>query len=292
MALTSFLLYALFLASHSYGMSAALGKRNQSDILCTCNEIAAAISSDSQVFFPPSNEYSFDISHPAPSASEASVCSVEPGSAEDLSKIICILGSSRTPFAVEGGGGHAVNPGFSSTTGVHISMTRFNETKVDSTCGIVEVGAGLTWGQVYDALNHTGVIVVGGRLPTVGVAGLTLGGGYSYKSSQYGLTVDNIAGYELVLPNGTVTNVTSKDRDLWFGLRGGMNNFGIVTKFTLVSYPQGEVWGGVRFYNESQHEAIKEAFTNFQQKKRHEGCVLRDRELCFRSVRPRSLLLL
>ena len=56
-------------------------------------------------------------------------------------------------------------------------MTRFNETTVDSECGTVEIGAGLTRGQVYDAFNDTGVIVIGGRVPGVGVAGLTLGGG-------------------------------------------------------------------------------------------------------------------
>ena len=70
-----------------------------------------------------------------------------------------------------------MNPGFSSTKGVQITMTRFNETKVDSARGTVEVGAGLTWDQVYKALDNTGVTVVGGRLPGVGVAGLTLGGG-------------------------------------------------------------------------------------------------------------------
>lgn len=57
------------------------------------------------------------------------------------------------------------------------------------------------------------------------VAGFTLGGGYSWKTSQYGLTVDNIAAFELVLPNGTVTTVTDEDEDLWFALRGGSNNF-------------------------------------------------------------------
>ena len=56
-------------------------------------------------------------------------------------------------------------------------MTRFNDTKVDYTSGTVELGAGLTWGQVYAALEPTGVNVVGGRIPDVGVAGLTLGGG-------------------------------------------------------------------------------------------------------------------
>ena len=56
-------------------------------------------------------------------------------------------------------------------------MTRFNEIKVNSTCGTVEVGAGLTWDQVYKALEPTGVGVVGGRVPGVGVSGLALGGG-------------------------------------------------------------------------------------------------------------------
>jgi FAD/FMN-containing dehydrogenase len=114
-------------------------------------------------------------------------------------------------------------------------MTRFNETRVDSVTRTVDVGAGLIWDQVYETLEPTGLNVVGGRIPNVGVAGLTLGGGecllvssenpisydlgYSYLTGQYGLTVDNVAGYELVLPNGTVTNVTSEDDDLWFGLR-------------------------------------------------------------------------
>ena len=70
-----------------------------------------------------------------------------------------------------------MNPGFSSTGGVEIAMTRFNETKVNSTCQTVEIGAGLTWGQVYKVLEPTGVNVVGGRAPGVGVSGLTLGGG-------------------------------------------------------------------------------------------------------------------
>ena len=77
-----------------------------------------------------------------------------------------------------------MNKGFSSTTGVQISMTRFNETKYNSTCGTVEIGAGLTWDQVYDALDHTGVIVIGGREKGVGVAGLTLGGGEFLGSSE------------------------------------------------------------------------------------------------------------
>ena len=70
-----------------------------------------------------------------------------------------------------------MNPGFSSTKGVQIAMSRFNETNVNFSSGTVEVGAGLTWDQVYAVLEKTGVNVVGGRVPGLGVAGLTLGGG-------------------------------------------------------------------------------------------------------------------
>ncbi len=63
-------------------------------------------------------------------------------------------------------------------------MTRFNETVVNSACGTVEIGAGLIWDQVYATLNGTGVNVVGGRIPGVGVAGLTLGGGVCFPSSE------------------------------------------------------------------------------------------------------------
>ena len=76
-------------------------------------------------------------------------------------------------------GGHATNPHFSSTGGVLIALSRFNETKVNIASGTVEVGAGLTWDQVYAVLAPTGVNVVGGRVPGIGVAGLTLGGGES-----------------------------------------------------------------------------------------------------------------
>ena len=63
-------------------------------------------------------------------------------------------------------------------------MTRFNEINVDSTCGTVEVGAGLTWDQVYEALEPTGVNVIGGRIPGVGVSGLALGGGESLSPTE------------------------------------------------------------------------------------------------------------
>ncbi|KAI9449094.1 FAD dependent oxidoreductase [Lactarius psammicola] len=266
---TTPLLCALSLATLAYGHPGTLDGRaalgTTSHIKATCHRIAAAISNASEVFFPHSPQYASDILHTYASSSEASVCSVEPGSADDVSKILRIIGSTRTPFAVKGGG-HTANPGFSSTRGVQISLARFDKITVNSITGTVEFGPGLTWDQVYAALDPTGVNVIGGRVPGVGVAGVTLGGGFSYKSNEYGLSVDNVVSYDLVLPNGTITSVTSNDTDLWFGLRGGMNNFGVVTKFVVKSYPQSKVWGGLLFYPPNQLDAVKDALVRYQQK--------------------------
>lgn len=75
------------------------------------------------------------------------------------------------------GGGHTANPGFSSTEGVHITMTRFNDVVYNADAGTADVGTGLIWDDVYEALAAYNVNVVGGRVPGVGVAGFTLGGG-------------------------------------------------------------------------------------------------------------------
>ncbi|KAI0260017.1 FAD dependent oxidoreductase [Gloeopeniophorella convolvens] len=258
---TVFLACVLALASVAHAVPG--NARSSPNFNATCNEIAKAVSSVSEVFFPPSPQYAADNAHAFASSSAPSTCSVEPGSAADVSVILRILGETRTPFAVKGGG-HATNPGFSSTSGVQIALARFDKIEVHSANGTVDVGPGLTWDTVYATLDESAIGVVGGRIPGVGVAGLTLGGGYSFKTSQYGLAIDNIVGYELVLPNGTVTAVTEADGDLWFALRGGLNNFGIVTKFSLRSHPQGQVWGGSIEYGSDQLDAFKDAVITYQ----------------------------
>ncbi|PBK61214.1 FAD-binding domain-containing protein [Armillaria solidipes] len=186
--------------------------------------------------------YDADNEHYASSSSQRSSCSVEPGSVEDVGTILRILGETRTCFGVKGGG-HATNQGFSSTTGVQIAMTRFVDVTYDQDTQTAVVGAGNIWDDVYDVLNARGVNVLGGRASGIGVAGFTLGGGYSWQSNQYGLAIDNVVAYELVMPNGKVTTMTaSTDQDLFFSLKGGGNNFGIVTRFTLKTFPQGNIW--------------------------------------------------
>ncbi|KDR67962.1 hypothetical protein GALMADRAFT_79271 [Galerina marginata CBS 339.88] len=216
-----------------------------------CLQIASAVSSASDVYYAGHPLYLKGIYHWASSSSQLSKCVVEPGTPADIGIILGILGSTDTPFAVKGGG-HASNSGFSSTPGVHISMYRFSEVTYNQAAQTVVIGAGLIWDDVYAALEPHNVNVVGGRVSGVGVAGFTLGGGYSWKTNQYGLTVDTVTAFELVKPNGNVVIVTqASDPALFSALKGGFNNFGIVTRFTLKTFPQTEVWGGLITITES-----------------------------------------
>ncbi|KAG1717771.1 FAD dependent oxidoreductase [Suillus paluster] len=203
-----------------------------------CAQIAASISSESAVYY--------NVKSP--------LASFEPGTTEDLSKAVRV--AERQPFAVKSGG-HATNPGFSSTTGVQIAMYLFSDI-------------------TYDSDSQTAKVGTGGKVTGVGVGGVVLGGGFSYLTNQHGLAIDNVVSYELILPNGTVTTVTSSSNpDLYFGLRivnisnshatvkGGFNNFGIVTYFTLKTYPQSQIWGGSLVYTEDQVGAINAAVANF-----------------------------
>ncbi|KAF9531543.1 FAD-binding domain-containing protein [Crepidotus variabilis] len=227
-----------------------------------CEDIKDAVSTSSAVFYPGTLEYSKGVFHYISSSSDSSNCVVEPGTAADVGVILGILGQTKTKFGVKGGG-HASNPGFSSTPGVQIYMGRFSSVVYNQASQTAEIGAGLIWDDVYAALEPHGVNVVGGRVSGVGVAGFTLGGGYSWKSNQYGLTIDTVTAYELVKPDGTVTTVTPSDEDLFFALKGGFNNFGIVTKFTLKTFPQTQVWGGVMTIPFTEHSKVSAATANF-----------------------------
>ncbi|KAF9009146.1 FAD-binding domain-containing protein [Hymenopellis radicata] len=226
-----------------------------------CKSIEAAISGS--VYYPGTADYMHDISHWSQLSTQSSICSVEPGTPEDVGRILRILDTTRTPFAVKGGG-HSTNPGFSATAGVQIAMYRFSELDYDAAAETVTVGTGMTWDDVYAQLEPYGVNVVGGRVPGPGVAGFSLGGGFSWLTNQYGLSLDTIVAMELVKPNGVVTNVTQdSDPELFFGLKGTQNNLGVVTRIVFKTFPQGQVWGGQIAYGADQVASVNAATVRF-----------------------------
>ncbi|KAK7023501.1 hypothetical protein VNI00_016719 [Paramarasmius palmivorus] len=243
---------SLLSARFAYGTSTA-----------ACNSLQSALSG--RVFFPGSDEYTTDNRHYTQTSSQNSTCSVQPETSDDVALILQTVanGDTRSPFAIKGGG-HAANPGFSSTPGVQISMSRFSDVEYDENQSTAKVGAGLTWGEVFAALEPHGVKVVGGRSPSVGVAGFALGGGYSYFTDQYGLAIDTVVSYDLVLPNGTFVEINEQTSpDLFFALKGGLNNFGIVTSFTFKTFPQTDVWIGTVVYPLNASDFVHRAGESF-----------------------------
>jgi FAD/FMN-containing dehydrogenase len=114
----------------------------------------------------------------------------------------------------------------------------------------VSVGAGNRWINVSEALDPLGLAVVGGRSATVGVSGLTLGGGISYFSGTKGWACDNVRNYEVVLASGEIVNASPREnKNLYWALRGGGgSNFGLVTRFDLASFDHGQLWASSRLY--------------------------------------------
>ncbi|OAL37816.1 hypothetical protein AYO20_02993 [Fonsecaea nubica] len=192
-------------------------------------------------------------------------CIFKPTSATQVSIAILLSRLTQCPFAAKSGG-HAAFAGASSIQGgITMSLEKINAIKLSSDKKTADVGPGNTWFTVYTTLQPADVTVIGGRVSAIGVGGLTTGGGISFFSNIHGWACDNVVSYEVVTASGvTVTASATQNKDLFFALRGGGNNFGIVTKFTFnaVPLPGGLMWGGGRVSTEDQFDALIDAFYN------------------------------
>ncbi|CAG9998324.1 unnamed protein product [Clonostachys byssicola] len=153
------------------------------------------------------------------------------------------------PFAVRGGGQQPAVACNNIQSGITIDLRNVTGVNVDTKKGTVTVGSGERWGAVYEVLEPLGLGVAGGRSTTNGINGLALAGGLSFFSSREGFISDNVVNFEVVLESGKVVNANAKENsDLYKALRGGGNNFGVVTRVTLRTFKQGKFYGGSVFY--------------------------------------------
>jgi len=146
-------------------------------------------------------------------------------------------------------GGH--DPaGFSSCDGgLVIDLGAMDAIDVDQARGLASVQAGVHVGQLYSALGKHGLVAVSGSCPTVGVGGLTAGGGEGWICSKYGMACDNVLAAEVVTADGRVLRATSNvNPDLFWAIRGGSGNFGVVTRFGLRTIPLARVMKGSIVY--------------------------------------------
>ncbi len=147
------------------------------------------------------------------------------------------------------GGGHSA-PGFGSNDGgVVIDLSLLRHVHVDPQAGTALAGGGATWGDFNYATHAYGLATTGGIVSTTGIGGLTLGGGIGHLARGCGLTIDNLIGAEVVTAAGQVLRASPEEHaDLFWALRGGGGNFGVVTSFEYRLHPVKDVYVGLFFY--------------------------------------------
>ncbi|KAL4961540.1 FAD-binding oxidoreductase [Aspergillus stella-maris] len=163
------------------------------------------------------------------------------------------------------GGGHSPIPGAANIDGgVLIGTNHLNTIEINHEEEYVRVGAGNRLGAVYDALDPHNLVSIVGRYADVGL-GLALGAGFSFLSNREGMTIDNVVNYEIVIANGTVVQANQNSHpDLFWALKGGNNNFGIVTHFHLKTFPyEGTVYGGNIIHPESAFDEVADLFYDY-----------------------------
>lgn len=159
--------------------------------------------------------------------------------------MVQIIANSTERFAVKSGG-HNPNNGWSSVSGGPlIAMEHLDQANLDPATGIVDVGPGNRLDGIAAKLQGSGWTFVGGRIGNTGVGGLVLGAGLSYMSTQYGWAASSVVEYEIVFANGTVGHINVENYpDIFKALKGGGNNFGVITNYRLQAHRQGMIWGG------------------------------------------------
>jgi FAD/FMN-containing dehydrogenase len=174
---------------------------------------------------------------------------VRAATVDDVARTVRFCASEGLPMAVRGGS-HSI-AGFSTCDdGVVIDLGAMTDVTVDRDAGRARAGGGTTW-ATFDAATQTeGLATTGGLVSSTGLGGFALGGGIGHLVRAYGLTCDNLISAEVVSADGRLVRASAdEDAELFWALRGGGGNFGVVTSLELALHPVGpEVLGGIVFY--------------------------------------------
>ncbi|OOF97839.1 hypothetical protein ASPCADRAFT_513492 [Aspergillus carbonarius ITEM 5010] len=203
----------------------------------------------SQVLLPGTPEYT-ELSHSYLSVLESDItpaCIFRPTSNEEISTFLKL--TRGTPFAIRGGGQQPLPGCANIPDGITLDLGLLTDIEVNEDTSTISIAAVERWGNAYDVLAPKNLAVTGGRSAKGGIGGLALQGGLSFFSSREGFICDNVLSYEIILASGLLitANATSHP-DLWLALRGGANNFGIVTRYHMRIFAQTRFWGASIYY--------------------------------------------
>ena len=184
----------------------------------------------------------------------------------DVADVITAVNFARQNnllVSIRGGGHNAGGLGVCDD-GLVIDLSRIRYTHVDPVARTVRVGGGSTWGDVDHATHAFSLAVPSGIISTTGVGGLTLGGGLGYLARKYGLAIDNLIAADVVLADGRlVTANETQNADLFWALRGGGGNFGVVTSFLFKANPVHTVYGGPMLWEMDQAAEVMKWYREF-----------------------------
>ncbi|KAF7539900.1 hypothetical protein G7054_g1750 [Neopestalotiopsis clavispora] len=170
-----------------------------------------------------------------------------PKSPTEVAAFLRLVKQHDIQFAIRGGGQQPLEACSNIDNGITLDLSLL--TGVELKEGSVSVGAGEHWLAVYEKVQAAGLGVGGSRSGKGGIGGLALSGGLSFFSSREGFICDNVVNFEVVTASGDIVQANAHENaDLWKALKGGGNNFGVVTRFDLRTYPQKPFWSGIVFY--------------------------------------------
>ena len=184
-------------------------------------------------------------------------------STRDVQAVVAHARDSGRDLAVRGGG-HSV-PGFGTADDALVAdLSPMTGVQVDPQRQTARAGGGATWGMMNDATAAYGLATTGGIISTTGVGGLTLGGGIGYLARAHGLSCDNLLSAGVVLADGAIVTASETEHpDLFWALRGGGGNFGVVTEFEFRLHPVGEIYGGPMLFELGDAGVILRHFRDF-----------------------------
>jgi hypothetical protein len=182
---------------------------------------------------------------------------------EDVTDAVAFARDRGLDLAVRGGGHNGAGLG-TCDDGVVIDLSLLRDVQVDPEARTVRVGGGCTWAEVDRATGEHGLATPSGIISTTGVGGLTLGGGLGHLTRKYGLTIDNLIEAELVLASGERVKASADEYpDLYWAIRGGGGNFGVVTSFVFRLHPVEIVVGGPTFWPVEQGAEALSVYREF-----------------------------
>ncbi|KAK8085467.1 FAD-binding domain-containing protein [Apiospora hydei] len=178
---------------------------------------------------------------------------VQPSTPEQVQSLVKALRphllSGNCQIAVRGTGHTPFGSSANIQDGVTVDMRNLKGLYLSEDQSAIEIGAGETWESVYTELEKHGLTVAGARDAHIGIGEFILGGGLSIFSLRMGFACDSVTQFQVVLGSGELVRANSSHHaDLWWALKGGLNNFGIVTSFKMKTFKPSNMWGGLTYY--------------------------------------------